>query len=262
MRVLPAFGGLLVALQLVAAVHLDQLDSVRFAKVRRTVSGPSKGDLKRRAIEQIVPGVRELVEKFEGQTGAKSQAEFVAQLKQLVQGSDQAASPKGKEVMNHYQTGSSSAPSLTFTHPAEGEALVNPRFAEHDNLLNKHVKALDDQAHTLNVHEQVLLKSMEGLDTLNGRLSAVEASKEKLLEAQKKSNRGLKWGVGTALGTATLAGGASALYAQGSKDHINALSDTVAQQQAEIEKLKAASAGRASTGAGIQAGASTSGGLV
>ncbi len=209
-----------------------------------------------------MPGVRELVEKFEGQTGAKSQAEFMAQLKQLFQGSDQAASSKGKEVMNHYQAGSSSAPSLAFTHPAEGEALVNPRFAEHDNLLNKHGKALDDQAHTLNVHEKVLLKSMEGLDTLNGRLSAVEASKEKLLEAQKKANRGLKWGVGTALGTATLAGGASALYAQGSKDHINALSDTVAQQQAEIEKLKAASAGQAPAGAGTQAGTSTSGGLV
>lgn len=43
MRLLPTFGGLLLALQIVAAVHSEQLQQPRFVKVKRTVAQHDHG---------------------------------------------------------------------------------------------------------------------------------------------------------------------------------------------------------------------------
>ncbi|SOV01404.1 uncharacterized protein UDID_01021 [Ustilago sp. UG-2017a] len=280
MKLLPIFSVLLIAVQMIAAVHLDQLQQPRFVKVRRNLSndaGSSETELslKRRNLPEFVSKIKQVAPKFENLGSHRgSQSEVLPDIQHL------AGSPRNK--------GATGIPTnhLPYEHPASMDNWVpsssisehfhhappstHPSLAPeagsafHGGLLTAHGQKLEIHEQALLLHKGAIDESTADIATHDERLKSVEEA----LEENKKKIKGVRSGISKKVAwalvtTALAATGTSIYYQRSSSKTIAGMADRIQAQQGEINRLKALNGqqGGAMRGQGVPGGTSD-GGLV
>ncbi|KAJ1019056.1 hypothetical protein NDA18_006207 [Ustilago nuda] len=164
MKLLPTFSVLLIAVQMIAAVQLDQLQQPRFVKVRRNLSNDAgssetQRSLERRNAPEFVNKVEEAVAKFESLSGHSGSQKLQAQ---RLEGHDQHLELQAQRLEGHDQH-------------------------------------LELQAQRLDQHEKATEEATAKFDTHNEKLKYVQEA----LKRNKKKMKALAWGLGATAVTAT-----------------------------------------------------------
>ncbi|SPC63629.1 uncharacterized protein UHOD_01021 [Ustilago sp. UG-2017b] len=256
MKLLPTFSVLLIAVQMIAAVQLDQLQQPRFVKVRRNLSNDAgssetQRSLKRRNLPELATKAKEAFTKV-GRLGGRggSQSEVLSDLQHLAGSSEKIGArenptnylhPYGQTASMH-TWGPSSSTSEHFhlappsTHPSLASE-ASP--ADHGEWLTAHRQQLKAHAQALIQHRDAIDEGTANIATHNERLKSVE---EALKENKKmKGDRsGISNKVAWVLGTGTLAAtGTSIYYQRSSSKTIADMADRIQAQQGEINRFKA-----------------------
>ncbi len=243
MRLIPAFSALLLALQLVGAIHSDQVHHARFVQVKRAVSGTdgeNQPQLNRRG------GVQELIEKYEGMAGHES---IVAELKKLLPKEEAGTSAvtariNGETHVFHPHPGSEAGTHTPPTHHLTAQEMSeanNPTLARHGQLLENHkgrfddhIEILSEQARAIEAYQERMAKQEEALLELE---KLTDAQGKKLSTASKK--RLLKTSTKVILASTGAFGiGALALGSHANTQALAAQNDQLAKQAQEIKKLQ------------------------
>ncbi|SJX60720.1 uncharacterized protein SRS1_11947 [Sporisorium reilianum f. sp. reilianum] len=171
MKLLASFAALLIALQVVAAVHSDQLQQPRFVKVKRTVSGHADGhkayrlgpNLKQRSYDLLLEKVAELEKLHKAGQGISQQNQLLREIGDQVSGLQAIADPQ--VAARH----SLKPPSESVRRPLSGE--IAPAETS---------RAGEERGHGHFTHSQAWLDSQDRLSTHETILSGHEQKFEKI----------------------------------------------------------------------------------
>ncbi|KAJ1586940.1 hypothetical protein NDA12_004332 [Ustilago hordei] len=222
MKLLPTFNVLLIAVQMIAAVQLDQLQQPRFVKVRRNLSNDAGSSETQHSLE------RRLGSELTGRV-AKATSEFEklgSQSKKLPDLSHLADSQGKISEHNNLATPSNNWPYI------------------HENMLGSHNYQLEQHSEAISNHRNKIEESMASILKHDERLKSVEEALKENKEKMKGdrsggASNGVLWAL--AAGTvATVATAGTGIYFQHASSKTMAdMADRIQAQQAEINRIKA-----------------------
>ncbi|SNX84059.1 uncharacterized protein MEPE_02767 [Melanopsichium pennsylvanicum] len=231
MKLLLAFAGLLLALQIVGAVQSEHLNQPRLIKVKSSISTlpPTKErlNLQRRGEEEVYKGVGEIIRKFEDLPKAPLEHEAPAQSENFAKGVTEAGSSRGLSPFHQEALRTADrnyAPPNVEFEQQYGQNSAAGNFI-HDRL--GHLGAtVDEHALAIENGNRRISQNTEDIYTLaKGNLKLAETS-----EQNAKLLRAKKWVAGSAMAVSTTAALTSAVYA-------GIASNKFGQQDQEIKNL-------------------------
>ncbi|SPO20348.1 uncharacterized protein UTRI_00751_B [Ustilago trichophora] len=248
MKLLPAFSTLLLALQLVGAVQMDQLQRSGFVKAKRTISqdGPRaerfQPNLQRRAGEELVLSLDSAIEHIRTLAGSSEHAAHgnavLADLERIKQKLVNPAAPGyGGHPPYPYAGGYHYPPPQgveTGAHnrPApQGPWYETIQAANLEKMTNAEVRK-----HGKNI--DLLIKHSAEQDQDLKKVSEYLAETSKRMKKSDRDIRLLKMSNMAGLGATTLASGASILIHNDANNRLNDQQEQLNRANAELAKLR------------------------
>ncbi|CBQ68082.1 conserved hypothetical protein [Sporisorium reilianum SRZ2] len=277
MKLLASFAALLIALQVVAAVHSDQLQQPRFVKVKRTVSRHADShkayrlgaNLEKRDLKPFLAKVEELKTLYNAGQDAPRQDQLLREIKKQASALGFMANPevaarhglKPPSESVHRLEGDEIAPvetSRAGEERGQGHFTRSQAWLDNQNRLAGHEKILDGHRELLDANHEANFLAHQRIGANTQAIREVSKKVQKTLRGRRAKNT-LLWTTlagTTALGTVTTLGmmsDYSKINAQ--KDDINRLSQEVARLKAQNGQMATSVTG---PGGAVQQGAPAS----
>ncbi|CDS01312.1 hypothetical protein [Sporisorium scitamineum] len=257
MNLLPTFAALLLVLQVITAIHSDQLQQPRFAKVKRTVSGHAAGNkayrlgpgpnLKKRGKVELVKGLDELGGFVHENADQARQARQPLLIEEIGGPGARAGDKANVDIAKLYGLRPARSEFLEGETSRAAEQRGDHRdfaqtqeWRDHQNKINWHTNILDDHSRALGNHYEAIQKAHERIDGIPVAPDVTEFSDKlnKIIRNGRiKSN--LLW---TALATSLTVGGVATFSAISSNNALEQEANTNRHLSEEVARLKAQNA--------------------
>ncbi|SPO21274.1 uncharacterized protein UTRI_00751 [Ustilago trichophora] len=285
MKLLPAFSTLLLAVQLVGAVHMDQLQRVGFVKTKRTISqdGPRAERLqpslqRRDGKAELVPLMEDMIKKAQNIAGSSEHASIGTTLLKDMENMKAKLLEEPASGQTHYKPPGYDANGMHPPNPYAGwsryqppsrefemGAHYQPRPPEHSGSgheVPSYERLTPKQLEKLNNAEfrdygkkvQLLMQHSGEQDQALAHVGEYIKENNKRMKENARSLKYLKLGSGAALGATTITSVGGWMSNQDANNRLNDQQDQLNRANAEIARLKGGQQPNSAPGPGYHNG--------